>query len=161
MSLIYAERKGCYLLKGLFFAIKPDGWIKGKGRISLKAPHSKVSVRDTSLQVFPLNRRQSVMSLSLDLNSVFYVYKDGESYSLVLMLARYASPCQMLFFPLIQKIHLLIMYSLSLLCTLILGILKTSLLISIFFFLHDFSTTVASLLIQRITAQAFLLGTSM
>lgn len=75
MSLIYAERKVCYLLKGLLFAIKLDGWIKGKGRISLKA-HFKVSKRDASLQIFPLNTRQSIMPLNLDLSSVFsYVYQ--------------------------------------------------------------------------------------
>lgn len=78
MSLIYAERKVCYLLKGLLFAIKLDGWIKGKGRISLKAHFKdfKVSKRDASLQIFPLNTRQSIMPLNLDLSSVFsYVYQ--------------------------------------------------------------------------------------
>lgn len=50
-----------------------------------------------------------MLPLSLDLNSVFSdVYEGGESFSLVLMLARYASHCQTLLFPLIQKIHLFI-----------------------------------------------------
>lgn len=154
MILIYAERKVCYLLKGLFFAIKLDGWIKGKGRISLEA-HFKVSIRDISLQIFPLNRRQSIMPLSLDLNSVFsYGYKDGESFPLVLMLARYASHCQI---PFKQKVHLSFYALLSLLCTLIQSILKTS-LSSALFFSHDFSRTVSFLLIQRITTQALLVG---
>lgn len=90
MSLIYAERKVCYLLKSLFPATKLEWCIKGRGRVSLKS-HFKISLRATILQTFLLNRRQSTGS-----GSVFcFFFSIGRWWIFSL-----------LWFLLIQKIHL-------------------------------------------------------
>lgn len=95
MSLIYAERKVCYLLKGLF-STKLEWCMKGRGKISLKS-HFEVSVRDITLQIFLPNRRQSPGS-----GPVFcFLFSVGRWW--IFPPSFNASHCQILWFLLTQK----------------------------------------------------------